>query len=85
MKEPFPKIEITRKVKKDGAKYFGPYFAGLDVREIVKTITMAFKLRTCNLKITETSMAKENALIIHLGYALHPALKELPKKNTPKK
>ena len=29
VKDDFPKIEVVRKVKKDGAKYFGPYFAGI--------------------------------------------------------
>ena len=80
MKEPFPKIEITRKVKKDGAKYFGPYFAGLDVREIVKTITMAFKLRTCNLKITETSMAKRECLNYSLSLCSAPCTKRITKE-----
>ena len=37
LKEDFPRLEIVRKVKKnDGAKYFGPYVAGLDAREILK-------------------------------------------------
>ena len=62
LKEPFPKVEIVRKVKNDGAKYFGPYFAGIDVRQLVRTINTAFKLRTCNLKITPTSMAKRECL-----------------------
>ena len=79
MKEPFPKVEVTRKVKKDGAKYFGPYFAGLDAREIVKTITMAFKLRTCNLKITETSIAKRECLNYSLGLCYAPCTKRITK------
>lgn len=80
MKEPFPKIEITRRVKKDGAKYFGPYFAGLDAREIVKTITMAFRLRTCNLKITETSVAKRECLNYSLGLCSAPCTKKITKE-----
>ncbi len=67
MKEPYPKLEIVRKVKKDGAKYFGPYFAGLDAREIVKTVNAAFRLRTCSQKITATSMAKRECLNYSLG------------------
>ena len=81
MKEPFPKIEIVRKVKKDGAKYFGPYFAGLDVREIVKTINSAFKIRTCNLKITENSMAKRECLNYSLGLCSAPCTKRLTKED----
>ena len=77
MKEPFPKLEIVRKVKKDGAKYFGPYFAGIDVREIVKTINSAFKIRTCNLKITEKSRAKRECLNYSLGLCSAPCTKRI--------
>ena len=78
-KEPFPKFEIVRKVKKDGAKYFGPYFAGLDAREILKTINAAFKIRTCSLKITETSKAKRECLNYSLGLCSAPCTKRVDK------
>ena len=81
LKEPFPKIEIVRKVKKDGAKYFGPYFAGIDVREIAKTINSAFKLRTCNLKITESSMAKRECLNYSLGLCSAPCTKKINRED----
>lgn len=81
MKEPFPKLEIVRKVKKDGAKYFGPYFAGIDAREILKTINSAFKIRTCNLKITETSMAKRECLNYSLGLCSAPCTKRISKED----
>ena len=77
LKQPFPRLEIVRKVKKDGAKYFGPYFAGLDAREIVKTINSAFKIRTCNLKITETSMAKRECLNYSMGLCSAPCTKKI--------
>ncbi len=75
LKEPYPKFEIVRKVKKDGAKYFGPYFAGLDAREILKTINSAFKIRTCNNKITDTSIAKRECLNYSLGLCSAPCTK----------
>ncbi len=81
MKEPFPKLEIVRKVKKDGARYFGPYFAGIDAREILKTINSAFKIRTCNLKITETSMAKRECLNYSLGLCSAPCTKRITKED----
>ena len=80
LKEPFPKFEIVRKVKKDGAKYFGPYFAGLDTREILKTINAAFKIRTCNQKITETSQAKRECLNYSLGLCSAPCTKRVSKE-----
>lgn len=77
LKEPFPRFEIVRKIKKDGAKYFGPYFAGLDAREILKTINAAFKIRTCSNKITETSIAKRECLNYSLGLCLAPCTKQV--------
>ena len=73
MKEDFPRLEIVRKVKKDdGTKYFGPYIAGIDPREILKTISFAFKIRTCKSKITEGSTAKRECLNYSLGLCLAP-------------
>ena len=77
LKQPFPKLEVTRKVKKDGAKYFGPYFAGIDVREIIKTINYAFKIRTCNNKITDKSIAKRECLNFSLGLCNAPCTKRV--------
>lgn len=77
IKDPFPRIEIVRKVKKDGAKYFGPYLAGLDAREIVKTIHSAFKVRTCQGKITSSSMAKRECLNYSLGLCNAPCTKRV--------
>lgn len=77
IKESFPKLEIVRKVKPDGAKYFGPYFNGIDIREIVKTINTAFKLRTCNQKISNTSMAKRECLNYSLGLCSAPCTKKI--------
>ena len=77
LKDPFPKFEIVRRVKKDGAKYFGPYFAGLSAGEILKTINAAFKIRTCSNKITETSIAKRECLNYSLGLCSAPCTKRV--------
>ncbi|MBE7073605.1 MAG: excinuclease ABC subunit UvrC [Clostridiales bacterium] len=81
LKESFPKFEIVRKVKKDGSKYFGPYFAGLDAREILKTINTAFKIRTCSLKITENSTAKRECLNYSLGLCYAPCTKKISRED----
>ena len=80
IKEPFPKLEIVRRVKNDGAKYFGPYFAGLDVREIVKTVNAAFKIRTCNNKITDTSREQRECLNYSLGLCSAPCTKRITRQ-----
>ena len=47
LREEFPRPTITRKLKKDGAKYFGPYFAGVRPQDLLKAINMAYQVRMC--------------------------------------
>ena len=56
MNEKFPKIQVVRKLAKDGAKYFGPYMQGISAKEIMELIHSAFKLRTCNINIDRKSV-----------------------------
>ena len=67
LKEDFPRFFITRNVKDKNLKYFGPYFAGLDPKEIIKTITVAFKIRSCKKKLTENKTEKRECLNYSLG------------------
>ena len=48
-REPFPRLEIVRRMKKrDGARYFGPFTSALAARETWKTIHRLFPLRRCS-------------------------------------
>lgn len=49
----FPAVSLTRKIKKDGAEYFGPYDQGLAAREAVELIQRYFRVRSC----TDTEFA----------------------------
>jgi excinuclease ABC subunit C len=49
--EPYPRVFITRRIKKDGALYFGPFLPAGYARQTLKLINKYFKLRTCNLEI----------------------------------
>src|SRR3990170_5306919 len=52
--EAFPKILMTRRVVRDGGKYFGPYpyHEPKLVRRTIRTIRKLFKLRSCKIEIT---------------------------------
>lgn len=78
-KEDFPKVEVVRKVKKDGAKYFGPYLAGMSAYELVKVINNAFPIRTCNLKINEKKPQKRECLNFMLGLCSAPCTNKISK------
>lgn len=45
MREEFPRLNIVRKVPRDGARYFGPYASGLAAREVLKQLYKIFPLR----------------------------------------
>ena len=49
--EPYPRIFITRRIRKDGALYFGPFLPASYARRTIKLVNRYFKLRTCNLEI----------------------------------
>ena len=55
LKKPFPYFEIVRRVTRDGAKYFGPFMAGINAKEILEIINSAFLLRNCTMQINEGS------------------------------
>ncbi len=47
LNEDYPRVLLSRKVEKDGAKYFGPYLSTNTVRETLEIIKKLFTLRTC--------------------------------------
>src|SRR5215831_19191687 len=46
--DPFPKIETTRRIVKDGSRYFGPYAAMWAVQNTLRTLRRAFPYLTCD-------------------------------------
>ncbi|MFT4300446.1 MAG: excinuclease ABC subunit UvrC [Desulfovibrio sp.] len=49
-KHDFPRLEIVRQARRDGARYFGPFTSALAARETWKIIHRAFALRRCSDK-----------------------------------
>lgn len=70
LKEKFPYFYITRKIKKDGGKYFGPFMGGINVQEVLELVNLTYKLRPCSVKITEKP--KRECLNYHIGKCLSP-------------
>ncbi len=68
-KEEFPRVSITRKIKKDG-KYFGPFMGGVRVGEILDIVGSVYNVRTCTTVIGEKP--KKPCLAHHLGRCLAP-------------
>ncbi len=51
LKENFPTFSVTRRIKKDGAKYFGPFMGGVSVNSVLEIINLAFGIRPCDKKL----------------------------------
>lgn len=57
--EPFPRIYPTRRVVKDGSKYFGPYTGVKNMKSSLRMINQIFKVRSCKLNITDENIRKK--------------------------
>jgi excinuclease ABC subunit C len=49
-REPFPRLDMVRRIQRDGALYFGPYPSGNAVRENLRLLSQLFPLRLCKGK-----------------------------------
>lgn len=69
MREKYPTIDLVRKLKNDGAKYFGPYMQSVNIRDIFDLIHTAFSVRDCKRDLTKPSRP---CLNYHLSRCLAP-------------
>ena len=68
--EPFPRVFTTRRMIKDGSKYFGPYPSVHVVNTLLSFIKEVFSLRTCSLDLSKKKIAEKRhkvCLEYHLG------------------
>lgn len=71
LKDKFPAFSVTRKIRRDGAKYFGPFMGGVNAKDTLEIINTAFTVRTCDVKIDPDKPRKE-CLEYHIGRCLAP-------------
>lgn len=48
VQEDFPRVLFARQMKRDGAKYFGPYTSAVAVKDTIELIQKLYGIRTCN-------------------------------------
>jgi len=70
-KEAFPRVLFTRRVRKDGAKYFGPYTSAFQVRDTLRILHRVFPLIPCG-KSWSGQAEQRPCLYYHLGQCLGP-------------
>ena len=73
LKEKYPRVTMTRKLTRDGARYFGPFLNGVSIRELLEIIHLAYPVRSCSLNL-EKSRNTRGCLNSYLGRCLAPCL-----------
>ncbi|HEY7333123.1 MAG TPA: excinuclease ABC subunit UvrC, partial [Candidatus Limnocylindria bacterium] len=63
--EDFPRIVRTRKLARDGSRYFGPYASASSVDDTLKLLRKIFPFRTCNLDIPEGKRVLERPCLLY--------------------
>ena len=54
----FPRVFLTRRLVRDGSRYFGPYSSVVHARNLVEFFHSVYPLRTCNNKITSDAILR---------------------------
>ena len=74
--EPYSRVTLTRQMKKDKAKYFGPYTSALAVRETIDLLNRIYGLRTCNRSLPKEIGKGRPCLNYHIGQCCGPCIKD---------
>ncbi|GHV00733.1 UvrABC system protein C [Bacteroidia bacterium] len=73
--EPFPRIESTRRLVRDGSQYFGPYGSVSMQKQLLELIHAIYQLRTCKLDLSQEKIARgryDVCLQYHIGNCKGP-------------
>lgn len=68
--DPFPKVFLTRKLVRDGSRYFGPYSSIFHARTLLDFFTDNYPLRSCKYKIDAQAVMRKKlrpCLEMHIG------------------
>src|SRR5918995_809955 len=80
--EDFPRIVRTRRLVRDGSRYFGPYASASSVDETLKLLRKIFPFRTCNLDIPEGKQVLERpCLLYYIKRCQGPCIQAIEKQD----
>lgn len=75
VKEAVPRIFVTRNVRKDGAKYFGPYPHAWALRELVDILQEVFPIRSCTSGVfARAERSQRPCLLGYIGKCVAPCV-----------
>jgi len=77
--EPYPRVYVTRRLKKDGSEYYGPYFPANLAYRIVDLIHRHFLIPSCTIDLTR--FHPRPCLQYYIGRCLGPCVQGLTTPN----
>jgi len=72
LNESFPRIQVARRVKKDGARYFGPFTNAGAMRDAIDIIKKLFPVRSCKKNLSNVPLKDRPCLNYHIKRCLAP-------------
>lgn len=70
--EPFPRVMMARRKKKDKAKYFGPYTSAGAVKDTIELIRKLYHIRSCNRSLPKDIEKERPCLNYHIHQCYAP-------------
>lgn len=70
--EEYPRVLFSREMKKDKAKYFGPYTSATAVKDTIELINRLYHLRTCNKVLPRDMNTDRPCLNYHIHQCMAP-------------
>lgn len=80
LNEKFPRVLKTRKIEKDGAKYFGPYPSATAVNEAIEIFHRYYQIRNCKLNLDKEDVKFRPCLNYFIGRCLGPCMGNVDEK-----
>lgn len=71
--EPFPRVFVTRRVRRDGARYFGPYTSVGKMRSALEIVKRLYTVRSCRYRLPSEAPARA-CLDHHIGRCKAPCV-----------
>jgi excinuclease ABC subunit C len=73
VQEPFPRVFVTRRIRNDGARYFGPFTAVGPLRQALEVVKRIYTVRSCRYRLPEEAPPRA-CLDYHIGRCKAPCV-----------
>ena len=80
LNEEYPRVLFSRRMKKNGSKFFGPFTSAGAVHDTIELVQKLYKIRTCSQKLPENCGKNRPCLNYHINQCLGPCQGNITKE-----